>query len=121
MNQKYQLVVLGSGSGGSEAAFLAAKKGYKVAVIENGALGGTRLHHGSYAVRALHASARLHGEFFKGKKFGIEEDLFTESITQWMKAQRVASTRLGRKLQGDLEALKVREGLGRGTLVDEHQ
>ena len=100
MNEKYQLAVLGTGSGGSEAALLAAKKGYKVIVVENGALGGTRLHHGSYAVRALHASARLHGEFFKGKKSGIEEDLFTESLTQWMKAQRVASTRLGRKLQG---------------------
>jgi pyruvate/2-oxoglutarate dehydrogenase complex dihydrolipoamide dehydrogenase (E3) component len=121
MNQKYQLVVLGSGSGGSEAAFLAAKKGYKVAVIENGALGGTRLHHGSYAVRALHASARLHGEFFKGKKSGIDADLFTDSLMQWMKAQRAASNRLGRDLQKDLEKLNVRVALGRGTLVDEHR
>src|SRR3984893_17789304 len=121
MNQKYQLVVLGSGSGGSDAAFLAAKKGYKVAVIENGALGGTRLHHGSYAVRALHASARLHGEFFKGKKFGIDADLFTDSLMQWMKAQRAASNRLGRDLQKDLEKLNVRVAFGRGTLVDEHR
>jgi dihydrolipoamide dehydrogenase len=121
MNQKYQLVVLGSGSGGSEAAFLAAKKGYKVAVIENGALGGTRLHHGSYAVRALHAAARLHGEFFKGKKSGIDADLFTDSLMQWMKAQRAASNRLARALQKDLEKLNVRVALGRGTLVDEHR
>jgi pyruvate/2-oxoglutarate dehydrogenase complex dihydrolipoamide dehydrogenase (E3) component len=121
MNEKYQLVVIGSGSGGSEAAFLAAKKGYKVAVIENGALGGTRLHHGSYAVRALHASARLHGEFFKGKKFGIDADLFTDSLMQWMKAQRAASNRLARDLQKDLEKLNVRVALGRGTLVDEHR
>jgi dihydrolipoamide dehydrogenase len=121
MNEKYQLAVLGSGSGGSEAALLAAKKGYKVIVVENGALGGTRLHHGSYAVRALHASARLHGEFFKGKKSGIEEDLFTESLTQWMKAQRVASTRLARKLQDDLETLNVRVAFGQGTLVDDHR
>ena len=76
-------------------------------VIEKGALGGTRLHHGSYAVRALHASARLHGEFFKGKKSGIDADLFTESLEQWMKAQRAASTRLGRELQNDLEKLDV--------------
>ena len=61
MNEKYQLAVIGTGSGGSEAALLAAKKGFKVVVIEKGALGGTRLHHGSFAVRALHASARLHG------------------------------------------------------------
>src|ERR1700726_4699597 len=121
MNQKYQLVVLGSGSGGSEAAFLAAKKGYKVAVIENGALGGTRLHHGSYAVRALHASARLHGEFFKGKKSGVDVDLFTKSMEQWMKAQRAASTRLARELQTDLENLKIRVAMGHGRLVDENR
>lgn len=121
MNEKYQLAVIGTGSGGSEAALLAAKKGFKVVVIEKGALGGTRLHHGSFAVRALHASARLHGEFFKGKKSGIDADLFTESLEQWMKAQRAASTRLARDLQNDLEKLDVRVAFGLGTLVDEHR
>jgi pyruvate/2-oxoglutarate dehydrogenase complex dihydrolipoamide dehydrogenase (E3) component len=99
MNEKYQIAIIGSGSGGSESAFLAAKSGFKVVVIESGALGGTRLHHGSYAVRGLHASARLHGECFKGKKAGIDADLFTESLAQWMKAQRAASTRLARELR----------------------
>jgi len=121
MNEKYQIAVIGTGSGGSEAAFLAAKKGFKVVVIESGALGGTRFHHGSYAVRALHASARLHGEFFKGKKYGIEADRFTDSLTQWMKAQRIASTRLARELQNELEKLNVRVAFGRGTLADQHR
>jgi dihydrolipoamide dehydrogenase len=121
MNEKYQIAIIGSGSGGSEAALLAARKGFKVVVIENGALGGTRFHHGSYAVRALHASARLHGEFFIGKKSGVDVDLFTQSLMQWMKAQRAASTRLARELQSDLEKLNVRVAFGRGTLVDEHR
>jgi pyruvate/2-oxoglutarate dehydrogenase complex dihydrolipoamide dehydrogenase (E3) component len=121
MNEKYQIAIIGTGSGGSESAFLAAKSGFKVVVIESGALGGTRLHHGSYAVRALHASSRLHGEFFKGKKTGFETDLFTESLAQWMKAQRAASTRLARELQSDLEKLDVRVAFGLGTLVDEHR
>ena len=121
MNEKYQLAVIGTGSGGSESALQAAKKGFKVVVIEKGALGGTRLHHGSYAVRALHASARLHGEFFKKKRYGIEADLFTDSLMEWMKARRVASTRLAGELQNELEKLKVRVVFGRGTLVDEHR
>jgi len=120
MNKKYQVAIIGSGSGGCEAALLAAKSGFSVIVIENGALGGTRLHRGSFAVRALHASARLHGEFFKGKKYGIEADLFTDSLTQWMKAQRAASTRLARQLQNDLEKLNVRVAAGRGSLAGEH-
>ena len=121
MNEKYQLAVVGTGSGGSEAALLAANKGLKVVVIENGALGGTRLHHGSYAVRALHAAARLHGEFFKGKKAGVEVDLFTESLIQWKKRQQGASSRLAGALQRDLEELNVRVAFGRGTLVDDHR
>jgi len=121
MNEKYQIAVIGTGSGGSEAALIAAKTGFKVVVIENGALGGTRLHHGSYAVRALHASSRLHGEFFKGKKPGIEANLFTDSLIDWMKAQRAASARLARDLQNNLEKLNVRVAFGRGKLVDEHR
>jgi pyruvate/2-oxoglutarate dehydrogenase complex dihydrolipoamide dehydrogenase (E3) component len=121
MNENYQIAVIGTGSGGSEAAILAAKKGFKVVVIENGALGGTRLHHGSYAVRALHASARLHSESFKGKKDGVEPELLTDSLMECMKAQRAASARLARSLQNELEMLNIRVAFGRGTLVDEHR
>jgi dihydrolipoamide dehydrogenase len=121
MNEKYQLAVIGTGSGGSEVALLAAKKGFNVVVIESGALGGTRLHHGSFAVRALHAAARLHGEFFKGKKSGVDADLFTDSMEQWKKAQRAASNRLALELQNDLEKLNVRVVFGRGILVDENR
>jgi flavin-dependent dehydrogenase len=42
MSEKYDVAVIGSGSGGSEAAFLAAKKGFKVILIEKDAIGGTR-------------------------------------------------------------------------------
>jgi dihydrolipoamide dehydrogenase len=55
MNEKYEVAVIGSGSGGSEAALLAAQNGLKVIIIEKGAFGGTRLHLGCYAVRALRA------------------------------------------------------------------
>ena len=121
MNQKYQVVVLGSGSGGSEAALLAAKAGFTVVIVEKGALGGTRLHHGSYAMRALHAFSRLHRVFLKGKKYDIATDLFTDSLIQWRKAQRAASTRLAGRLQSDLEQLNVRVVIGSGTIVDEHR
>ena len=68
MNGNYQLAVIGTGSGGGEAALVAAKKGFKVAVIENGALGGTRLHHRSYAVRAPHAVRPAAWRIFQKEK-----------------------------------------------------
>jgi dihydrolipoamide dehydrogenase len=59
MSEKYDVAVIGSGSGGSEAALLAAEKGSRTILIEKDVFGGTRLHRGSYAVRALRASSRV--------------------------------------------------------------
>src|SRR6478672_10691084 len=90
MNEKYQLAIIGTGSGGSEAALLAARRGLKVIAVETGAIGGTRIHHGAYAVRALHATANLHSEFFKDRRFQSSPDLSPDSRMQALKAQRVA-------------------------------
>jgi dihydrolipoamide dehydrogenase len=57
MNRRYQLAVIGSGSGGKEAALSAARNGLRVGLIEKHALGGTCLHSGCYSVRALRGCA----------------------------------------------------------------
>ena len=71
MNEKYDVAVIGSGSGGSEAALLAAEKGSKAILIEKDAFGGTRFHRGCYAVRALHASSRSFGRLSKAGNLGL--------------------------------------------------
>src|ERR1700736_581998 len=96
MNEKYDVAVIGSGSGGSEAALLVAEKGSKAILIEKDAFGGTRFHRGCYAVRALHASSRVFRQIIQSRQFGIEADLLRSSLVDWMKAQRAASTRLAR-------------------------
>lgn len=118
--ENYQLAVIGSGSGGAEAALLAAKNGFRVALIEKERLGGTRLHRGCYAVRALHASGRMFRDFLGGGKFGIEADLLRNSLVDWMKSQRAASVRLADELKADLEKLSVKILSGTGSLVDQH-
>src|SRR5262249_59323320 len=67
--------VIGSGSGGSEAAFLAAEKGFRAILIEKDAFGGTRFHRGCFAVRALHASSRAYLQIAKSRKFGIQSEV----------------------------------------------
>src|SRR5271165_1036001 len=86
MSEKYQVAVIGSGSGGSEAALLAAEKGFQVIIIEKDAFGGTRFHRGCYAVRALHASSRLYRQITQDRKLGIEADLLRSSLVDRMKA-----------------------------------
>ena len=121
MNEKYDVAVIGSGSGGSEAALMAAEKGSKVILIEKDAFGGTRFHRGCYAVRALHASSRVYRQITQDRKLGIEADLLRSSLVDWMKAQRAASSRLADDLRTGLETLSVRIAKGTGSLLSEHQ
>jgi dihydrolipoamide dehydrogenase len=121
MSEKYDVAVIGSGSGGSEAALLAADKGFRAILIEKDAFGGTRFHRGCYAVRALHASSRVYRQIVKSRQFGIETDLLRNSLVDWMKAQRAASARLAEDLRTRLEQLNARIAVGTGSLVGEHR
>src|SRR5260370_18091 len=121
MSEKYDVAVIGSGSGGSEAALLAAEKGFRAVLIEKDAFGGTHFHRGCYAVRALHASSRVYRQIVKSRQFGIEADLLRSSLVDWMKAQRAASARLAEELRKGLEQLNVRIATGTGSLLGEHQ
>ncbi len=121
MNEKYDVAVIGSGSGGSEAALLVAEKGSKAILIEKDAFGGTRFHRGCYAVRALHASSRVFRQIVQSRQFGIEADLLRSSLVDWMKAQRAASSRLADDLRNGLQTLNVRIAAGTGSLLSEHQ
>src|ERR1700758_617941 len=121
MSEKYDVAVIGSGSGGSEAAFLAAEKGFSAILIEKDAFGGTRFHRGGFAVRALHASSRAIQQIAKSRNFGIQSEVLRSSLVAWMKAQRAASTRLSEELRQRLEKLNVRIATGTGSLIGEHQ
>ncbi|HEY6840447.1 MAG TPA: FAD-dependent oxidoreductase [Chthoniobacterales bacterium] len=56
MGKNYQLAIIGSGSGGREAARLAARSGLRTALVEEDRIGGTCCHSSCYAVLALQAT-----------------------------------------------------------------
>jgi dihydrolipoamide dehydrogenase len=56
---RFDLAVIGSGPGGYRAAVLAALRGLKVAIIENGDWGGCCLNRGCVPKKAWYHSARL--------------------------------------------------------------
>ena len=58
----YQLIVIGAGPGGYEAALRAAKLGKKVAVVERREAGGTCLNRGCIPTKTLMHSANLYRE-----------------------------------------------------------
>lgn len=67
----YDLIVIGSGAGGSPAATIAAANGKKVAVIEAETFGGESPNWGDIPVKSLLHAAQLYDEAKKGSRFGL--------------------------------------------------
>lgn len=82
MENRYDLIVIGSGPGGYVAAIKAAKLGMKTAIIEQGEIGGTCLNRGCIPTKTLMHSSHLFyeakhlqaaGLHFEGLSFHMEE------------------------------------------------
>lgn len=119
MGDHYQLAIIGSGSGGREAARLAARNGLRTALIEKDRLGGTCFHSGCYAVLALQASARQFRDRWRSARFGNKLDLVTETLRDWMMTQSNVSSRLVDDFRTELDRLGVDLYLGHGRFIDE--
>ena len=68
----FDLIVLGAGTGGYSAAFRAAQLGLRVALVDEGKIGGTCLHRGCIPTKALLESAAFADRIRHAKDFGIE-------------------------------------------------
>lgn len=101
MADAYDLVVLGGGTGGYSAALRAAQIGMSVALIEEGALGGTCLHRGCIPTKALLHAAEVLDTVRGAERFGIRagEPSFDWSGVQAFKKKVV------QKMHKGLEAL----------------
>jgi dihydrolipoamide dehydrogenase len=67
----FDLIVLGSGTGGYAAAFRGAQLGLRVALVDQAKIGGTCLHVGCIPTKALLESAEMFARLKKAKEFGI--------------------------------------------------
>lgn len=67
----YDLMVVGAGPGGYEAAIRAAQEGMKVAIIERGELGGVCLNRGCIPTKTLMHSANLYRELMEARRYGL--------------------------------------------------
>ena len=114
MSHQYQLIVIGSGSGGKDASILAARAGRRVLVVEKQSLGGTCFHRGCHAIRALRACAWHYSEAERSSRFGLLVDHSGTGWTDWIGTQRRVSAKLAEDLSRTLEALHVHIRFGSG-------
>ena len=83
---EFDLIVLGTGAGGSAAANIAAKNGLKVAVVENDLFGGESPNYGEIPVRALSNAVKIIWQAKKSSKMGIRSGgvgLNFPTLTNW--------------------------------------
>ena len=74
MREVYDLIVIGSGSGGYIAAIEAAKLQKTTAVIENRQLGGTCLNRGCIPTKTLMHTAGLMQKMGAARQTGLQSD-----------------------------------------------
>lgn len=67
----YDLIVIGSGAGGSAAATIAARTGKKVAIVEADTFGGDSPNWSDVPTKALLHAAQLYDEARHGARFGL--------------------------------------------------
>ena len=117
MADRYDLVVIGSGTGGYVAAIRAAQLGKSVAVVEDKYWGGVCLNVGCIPSKALLKNAELaHTLQHEKEKFGIEGDATMSYGPAW-KRSRSVSDGIVKGVHFLMRKNKIEEIQGWGTLT----
>ena len=123
--KQYDLIVIGGGPGGYEAAAIAAKHGKSVALIEKNLLGGTCLNRGCVPTKCLCAAAERILDIQSAADYGVQIENY--SINYAVAARRAHLIVEG--LREDVEAMlkdveifqgKARIAEGRTVVTDTH-
>ncbi len=112
------IVVLGGGPGGYNAAIRAAQLGAKAVLVEMESLGGTCLNKGCIPTKALYRSAQLIRDIKVSSEFGIDIDGFSVNIKKMLERKQDMVYRLTDGIRQLLKANGVEVITGRGRLID---
>lgn len=117
MPEKYDLVVVGGGPGGLEAAQRTAAAGKRVLIIEKTGWGGTCTHRGCIPTKALLTCSKYYTDLKKLKRLGINltSAAFNFSAMKKHQQQMVKVAALG--AQKALEEARVEIKAGTGEIL----
>ncbi len=115
--QKFDLVVLGGGSGGYAAALRASQRGLSVAVIEKDRVGGTCLHRGCIPTKALLHSAEVADVSRESAKFGVRTTFHEVDIAAVAAYREAIVSSKYKGLQGLMAARNITVISGEGKLI----
>ncbi len=116
-NQKFDMVVLGSGPGGYVAAIRAAQLGFKTAIIERAELGGICLNWGCIPTKALLRSAEVFHNMKHAADFGLVADQLGFDLDKVVARSRGVAAQLSAGIKHLMKKNKITVLEGNGKLV----
>ena len=117
----FDLVILGSGSGGYAAALRAAQLGMSVALIERDKLGGTCLHRGCIPTKALLHSAEVADTAKEAGNYGVQAIFQGIDMTQVNKYRDSIVDKLYKGLTGLVSSKNITFVQGEGRMTGPKQ
>ena len=103
----YQLIVIGAGPGGYEAALRAAKLGLKTAVVEKREAGGTCLNRGCIPTKTLLHSSQVYHDAKHGAHIGVHTGDITANIEEIFAYKREISQKLSSGIESLFKTAKI--------------
>lgn len=116
----FDVVVIGSGPGGFEAAIKAARCGLKVCVVEKGAIGGVCLNWGCIPTKALLRSAEIFRLAGDAGPFGLECHDSTVDMAQAVKRSRRVVLTMSKGVEYAMKRNDITVKRGEGSFADAH-
>ncbi|MFM1779101.1 MAG: dihydrolipoyl dehydrogenase [Actinomycetota bacterium] len=113
----FDLVILGSGSGGYAAALRGAQLGMSVALIERDKLGGTCLHRGCIPTKALLHAAEVADVTKEAANFGVNAEFRSIDMTVVNKYRDSIVDKLYKGLTGLVGSKNINFVSGEGRLT----
>lgn len=115
---KYDIIIIGSGPGGHVAAFKAAKRGKKVAVVERAELGGVCLNWGCIPTKAMLKSAQVYHYMTSAAAYGIDfEGTVTPSIDKIVARSRGVAEQMNKGIAFMFKKLGIDVIEGHGKIA----
>ena len=114
---RYDIVVLGGGSGGYACALRAAEMGKHVALIEKDKVGGTCLHRGCIPTKALLHAAEIADQARESEAFGVRSTFEGIDVPGVHSYKDKVVDRLWKGLQSTIASRKIETIEGSGRLI----
>ena len=118
---QFDLIVLGAGPGGYEAAFEAAEKGMKTALVEKDQVGGTCLNRGCIPTKALMRSAETYRAARESAELGVEADGVRFDPARMMERKEEVTRTLRDGILGMAKKKKVALYTAKGCITGAHE